>query len=130
MKLCSILCTLHILHFYVISAHPALHPKYLAKRDVKDFALENQVQLLHKRMEGSSRAPQDAEYVLREGKYLYDDFKSIRKKMEDTKLAIRKNEMNTLDCSLNLNIMSSNIDYVEQKYKKPDSGEGSSKRPA
>ncbi|KAA1111079.1 hypothetical protein PGT21_036272 [Puccinia graminis f. sp. tritici] len=81
-------------------------------------------------MEGSSRAPQDAEYVLREGKYLYDDFKSIRKKMEDTKLAIRKNEMNTLDCSLNLNIMSSNIDYVEQKYKKPDSGEGSSKRPA
>ncbi|KAA1125512.1 hypothetical protein PGTUg99_011916 [Puccinia graminis f. sp. tritici] len=61
MQLSSIFCAFHLLHFYVISAHPTLYPKALEKRDIEDVAKGTQ-HTLHKRMNRSDKGKQQIEY--------------------------------------------------------------------
>ncbi|KAA1111018.1 hypothetical protein PGT21_035778 [Puccinia graminis f. sp. tritici] len=55
MQLASVLSAFHLLHYYVISAHPILYPKHLQEREVKGASVDNQLKSLYKRMEGSSQ---------------------------------------------------------------------------
>ncbi|KAA1074729.1 hypothetical protein PGT21_017304 [Puccinia graminis f. sp. tritici] len=54
MQLSNILCVLNLLNCYLISAHPTLYPKNLAKREIEGVAFGTQIHHLNKRMEPST----------------------------------------------------------------------------
>ncbi|KAA1080760.1 hypothetical protein PGT21_019559 [Puccinia graminis f. sp. tritici] len=54
MQLSSLLCAFNLLNCYIISAHPSLYPKNLAKREIEGVAVATQIHHLNKRMEPSS----------------------------------------------------------------------------